>query len=438
MKIKPKGANKMSERVRKKTGRMPAAPLEKKGKQSLFKNFFHSGRIDVAFCCLVMILFAFGITMMYSAGYAYASAYRSSANEFFFNQLKWGLLGFAAMALISKIDYKILNGILTPIAFVLMIMILAYALISNRGADTKRWIYIGSFQFQPSELAKFVLILVMAYMICILYKPLNAEKGKRATPAIRRLTTPEKLLFGFIDTNFKSTVALAAVVVIFCGFVMLESHLSCTILLFFLGVAMMWLGGVDKKWFVLLFALMAVAVVVVVYKPDLIENLPGNGYARIMTWKTKTDFKGTTRWQTEQGLYAIGSGGPFGVGFGKSRQKQLFIPEPQNDFIFAVLCEELGFFGAAVMIILFAALIFRGFAIATKTKDLFGALLVMGIMMQLGIQVVLNIAVVTDVIPNTGIALPFFSYGGTAMFVLLCEMGVVLSVSRTSRLEETT
>ena len=155
-----------------------------------------------------------------------------------------------------------------------------------------------------------------------------------------------------------------------------------------------------------------------------------------MTWKTGESYGNTTRWQTEQGLLAIGSGGPFGVGFGNSKQKQLYIPEPQNDFIFAVICEELGFFGALVVVLLFAALICRGFIIATKTKDLFGALLVSGIMMQLGFQVILNIAVVTDTIPNTGIALPFFSYGGTALIILFCEMGVVLSVSRTCRLEK--
>ena len=200
---------------------------------------------------------------------------------------------------------------------------------------------------------------------------------------------------------------------------------------------MMWLGGVDKKWFVLLGVGAAVVIVYVVFiNPEFVKSFSTYAYERIMTWKTGESFGRTTRWQTEQGLLAIGSGGPFGVGFGNSKQKQLYIPEPQNDFIFAVICEELGFIGALIVVLLFAALICRGFIIATKTKDLFGALLVTGIMMQLGFQVILNIAVVTDTIPNTGIALPFFSYGGTALVILLCEMGVVLSVSRTCRIEK--
>lgn len=422
----------MSERVKKLPAKKrPAA------KNSLFGQLFHTGGLDVVFCCLVMILFAFGITMMYSAGYAYASAYTSSPNSFFKSQLISGAIGFAMMFIISKIDYRILNGILTPLAFAATVALLIYTYIANIHNDIKRWIAIGSRQFQPSEISKFVLVLVMAYLICIFYKPLYAESGKRAMPSVKRLTGPEKVIFSFFDTNFKCTVALAAVVVLFCGLVFIESHLSCTILLFCMGVSMMWLGGVKKKWFVLLGAGAAIAVVYVVFiNPEFVKSFSNYAYERIMTWKTGESYGSTTRWQTEQGLLAIGSGGPFGVGFGNSKQKQLYIPEPQNDFIFAVICEELGFFGALLVVLLFAALICRGFIIATKTKDLFGALLVSGIMMQLGFQVILNIAVVTDTIPNTGIALPFFSYGGTALVILFCEMGVVLSVSRACRLEK--
>lgn len=422
----------MSEKVE----RLPKkskAPL----KAPLISKMFHVGGIDVVFCCLIMILFAFGITMMYSAGYAYASAYTSSPNSFFKSQLISGAIGFVMMFLISKIDYRILNGILTPIAFVGTVALLVYTYFVNIHNDIKRWIAIGSRQIQPSEISKFVLVLVMSYLICIFYKPLYSEKGKRAMPSVKRLTKIEKAFFSFFDNNIKCTVALAFTVVLFCGLVFIESHLSCTILLFCMGVSMMWLGGVKKGWFALLGAGAALVLVYVVFiNPEFVKSFSTYAYERIMTWKTGEDFGRTTRWQTEQGLLAIGSGGPFGVGFGNSKQKQLYIPEPQNDFIFAVICEELGFFGAMIVILLFAALICRGFIIATKTKDLFGALLVTGIMMQLGFQVILNIAVVTDTIPNTGIALPFFSYGGTALVILLCEMGVVLSVSRTCRLEK--
>jgi cell division protein FtsW len=166
-------------------------------------------------------------------------------------------------------------------------------------------------------------------------------------------------------------------------------------------------------------------------KPEIVKVISNYDYERIMVWKTKADYGDTTRWQTQQGLYAIGAGGPFGVGFGNSKQKHLWLPEPQNDFIFPIVVEELGWVGGAIIVLIFAALVIRGFMIATRTRDLFGALLVIGIMMQVGLQVILNIAVVTDVIPNTGIGLPFFSYGGTALFLIMCEMGVVLSVSRT-------
>lgn len=422
----------MSEAVKKKQGIGIIGKIK-----ALLKPFLRFGGVDVAFCCMVMIIFAFGITMMYSASYAYASQYKSSPNSFFFGQLRYAVLGFVAMAVISKIDVRILNSVLTPIIFAGTMGLLVFTLILNRDKEIKRWIEIGSRQFQPSEPTKFVLVLVMAYLISVMYRTLNADGNKAVMPKIGRLTKLEKAFFSFFDTSFKCTVLLAVVVSVFCALILLESHLSCTILLFSLGVSMMWVGGVKKKWFVILgVAIAAVLVYVVFINPEIVQKLSNYGYERIMVWKTKASFGKTTYWQTEQGLLAIGSGGPFGVGFGNSKQKQLYIPEPQNDFIFSVVVEELGFVGAAIVIILFAALICRGFMIATKARDLFSSLLVIGIMMQIGLQVILNIAVVTDTIPNTGIGLPFFSYGGTALFFLLCEMGVVLSVSRTCSIEK--
>ena len=420
--------------------RMPGRPAQNSGrgasrsreKRSFFKEIFHqSGGIDIPFCCLVMILFAIGVTMLYSASYAYAAQNSSSANAFFISQLTAGAIGFVAMFIISKIDYRILNGIITPIAFFGTMAILCYTLIVNHDKAIKRWIYIAGRQFQPSEIAKFVMILTLAYMICILHRPIALkEKGKRITPNLRGLTTFEKLLFKGINTQFKSMVALAAVILMFTVLVVLESHLSCAILLFLLGVSMMWISGIDKKWFVLLGIAAAGMVTLVIIKPEIVKIFSTYGYERVVVWLKKESFGQTTYWQTQQGLWAIASGGPFGVGFGRSVQKQLYIPEPQNDFIFPVVIEELGFVGAAIILLLFAALIFRGFVIATKSRDLFGSVLVTGIMLQLGLQVLINIAVVTDIFPNTGIALPFFSYGGTALVILLCEMGVVLSVSR--------
>ena len=405
-----------------------------KQKTGFFASLFQTGGFDVPFVFLVMFLFAVGVTMLYSASYPYAAAHSSNGpNAFFYNQLKFGLLGFAAMLIISKIDYRILNSALTPIAFGATVLLLLFTYVWNviKHNDIKRWLEIGGVQLQPSEIAKFVMVLTLSYVICILYRTLNTKTNRRVRPNIARLTSFEKVFFNYIDTKLKATVLLALIVALFCGLVLIESHLSCTILLFLLGVSMMWISGVDKKWFVLLFiAVAAILAVVIFVKPELVKVISNYGYERIMVWKTKADYGGTTRWQTEQGLYAIGSGGPFGVGFGNSKQKHLWLPEPQNDFIFCIVVEELGYIGGALIVLLFALLIIRGFIIATRTRDLFGALLVAGIMMQVGLQVMLNIAVVTDVIPNTGIGLPFFSYGGTALFLILCEMGVVLSVSR--------
>ena len=402
-----------------------------------FSSLFHTGGVDIPFVCLVMILFAVGITMMYSASYVYAAQHASSPNNYFLRQLFWGAIGFAAMMLISKVDYRILNSAVAPVLFVLTVLLLLVTFVLNIHKDVKRWITIGPLHFQPSELAKFVLVLTMAYLGCICYRVLQTSGSKRVAPRIARLTMPEKVLLSFFDTNFKCTVLLAAVVAFFCLLILIESHLSCTILLFFMGISMMWVAGVKKRWFVLLGIVVAFALLLVLWKPELLEKISTFGYDRVMVWKTKQNHGNATYWQTEQGLLAIGSGGPFGVGFGNSKQKYLYIPEPHNDFIFAVVVEELGFVGAAAIILLFAGLICRGFMIATKSRDLFGAMLVIGIMMQIGLQVILNIAVVTDSIPNTGIGLPFFSYGGTALFFMLCEMGVVLSVSRRCMIEKT-
>lgn len=420
----------MSERVIQQRG--GTAPRKK---QSFFAGLFQTGGMDVAFACLVMILFAVGVTMMYSASYPYASAHsRNGANAYFYSQLIHGLIGFVAMGIISKIDYRVLNSFLTPVAFLgtVFLLLLTYVWNVIKHNEIKRWLAIGPIQIQPSEIAKFVMVLTLSYVICILYRTLNGDSRRRVRPNIAKLTPFEKVFFNYIDTKLKATVLLALIVALFCGLVLIESHLSCTILLFLLGVSMMWIAGVDKKWFVLLaVAVTGVIVLVVFVKPEIVKIISNYGYERIMVWKTKADFGRTTRWQTQQGLYAIGSGGPFGVGFGNSKQKHLWLPEPQNDFIFPVVVEELGWVGGAIIVLIFALLVIRGFMIATRTRDLFGALLVIGIMMQVGLQVILNIAVVTDVIPNTGIGLPFFSYGGTALFLIMCEMGVVLSVSRT-------
>lgn len=409
----------------------------KKKKKSEIKKLFHIGSIDVIFCCIVFLLFAFGLVMMYSASYAFAAAQEGNANAYLIRQLIFGLLGIAAMFIVSFVDYRIFNSWFTPFIIApVSILLLIAAFIQNRGSSIKRWLSLGPVGFQPSEIAKLALILLMAYMTCILSQTLSAKKGQKIVARRAGLTGVEKVLYYYVNTPFKATVLLSVMIVIFSAFVLIGKHLSGTILIFLIGVSMLWLGGVPKKYFALVGAGVAAAVVIVLVKPDVLKLFSDYAYERIMVWKTKGTYGSTTYWQTEQGLLAIGSGGFFGLGLGNSKQKLLYVPEPQNDFIFTIICEELGVVGAAAVIILFSVLIIRGFMIAVRVKDYFGSLLVCGIMMQVGLQVLLNIAVVTDSIPNTGISLPFFSYGGTSLFILFIEMGLVLSVSRKSYIEK--
>ena len=401
-------------------------------------NIVQRGSFDLIFACTILLLFTFGIIMMYSASYAYSASNRGGANALFYSQLKNAAIGFVGLFVLSKIDYKLYNGRFAVLAYVGTVIILILTLILNIGKSEKRWIEIGgSFQLQPSEFAKLSLILVLAYVLCVLQKPLRAPKDKLAKfdPNADGLTKYEAKIFGFARNPFRACIVAAFVIGSYCVLIFLESHYSCTILMFALGVFMLWLSGTKKKYFFWLAVGISAVVAIVLLNPSILEKLGGFGASRITAWLEK-DNGSWDRYQTVNGLYAIGSGGLFGVGLGNSRQKQLYIPEPQNDFIFPVICEELGFIGAVLVILLFAVLIWRGFVIARRSRDYFGSLVVMGIMIQIALQVIINICVVTDIFPNIGIALPFFSYGGTALIVLLCEMGIVLSVSRSSSLEK--
>ena len=224
-------------------------------------------------------------------------------------------------------------------------------------------------------------------------------------------------------------LALMGIVVLL---MLLEPHLSGTILILSIGIIMMFVGGTDLKWFMIGGLLLAAAVVVIVLIPGVIPY----AMSRIQHWRDPWIDPQGKGFQTIQSLYAIGSGGLMGVGIGNSRQKHLYLPEPQNDFIFSVVCEELGFIGATLIILVFVLLIWRGYVIAMRCRDRFGSMLAIGLTTQVGVQTILNIAVVSNTIPNTGISLPFFSSGGTALVMLLAEMGVILSVSRQTNLEK--
>lgn len=374
----------------------------KPSKWKSFKDtYFLTGSIDIPFLGLTIALLTIGLIMLFSASYPYAYYYKDSSYYYFIRQILFAVAGLVAMLLMSKINYKILKAIYKPV-FVVTIALLVIVLFHHTNVQNfKRWIPLGPVTIQPSDLAKFTIILTLAVYISKYYKKMKTIKYGILIPI--------------------------GIIAIFCGLIYLEHHLSCTILMFFIGACLMFAGGSDWKLFAFGLAVIVLLGFLVVSFPTLIENYAGK---RIVAWLDKDYDPLNGRWQTNNSLYAIGSGGFFGVGLGNSKQKYLYVSEPQNDFIFSIVCEELGFFGAAIIIVLFAALVIRGLIIASRCKDKFGSLLIIGVVAQIGLQVVLNILVVTDTLPNTGFAFPFFSYGGTAIFMLLFEIGVVLSVSR--------
>ena len=374
----------------------------KPSKWKSFKDtYFLTGSIDIPFLGLTIALLTIGLIMLFSASYPYAYYYKDSSYYYFIRQILFAVAGLVAMLLMSIINYKLLKAIYKPV-FVVTIALLVIVLFHHTNVQNfKRWIPLGPVTIQPSDLAKFTIILTLAVYISKYYKKMKTMKYGILIPI--------------------------GIIAIFCGLIYLEHHLSCTILMFFIGACLMFAGGSDWKLFAFGLAVIVLLGFLVVSFPTLIENYAGK---RIVAWLDKDYDPLNGRWQTNNSLYAIGSGGFFGVGLGNSKQKYLYVSEPQNDFIFSIVCEELGFLGAAIIIALFAALVIRGLIIASRCKDKFGSLLIIGIVAQIGLQVVLNILVVTDTLPNTGFAFPFFSYGGTAIFMLLFEIGVVLSISR--------
>lgn len=382
---------------------------KKKSSKGFSKDdFFITGSMDIPFLALTIVLLTIGLIMLFSASYPYAYYNNNHDSYYYFTrQFIFSIVGLVAMFVMSKINYKwlkVANLPLLAVTILCLIIVLFYHtnIPGADGGSFKRFIPLpGGLTFQPSDLAKFAIILLFAVYISKYYGQMRTFKYGILFPL--------------------------GIIVVFCGLIFLEHHMSCTILMFLIGATMMWVGGSDWRLFAFGVAVLVIVVVVVISFPELLENYAGD---RIKAWLDKDYDPTGSRWQTNNSLYAIGSGGFFGVGLGNSKQKYLYVSEPQNDFIFSIVCEELGFIGAAVIIILFGALIVRGFVIASRCHDKFGSLLIIGVVSQIGLQVALNIMVVTDTIPNTGIALPFFSYGGTAMMMLLFEIGVVLSVSR--------
>ena len=356
---------------------------------------------DVTFLIILLSLLCYGLIMLYSAGYAVALYRRGDAFTYIRPQLLFAALGVAAMYAASRVDYHLWHKLAWPIMG-LSLALLAVVLFMPEYNGCKRWIVLpGLGTLQPSEIAKFAVVLVFSHIIS-----LNHDRMKTFAAGV--------LPFGLI---------LGVVTVL----MLLEPHLSGTLLILSIGAVLMFVGGTGLKWFGIVGALGLTAIAAaVVLLPELVPYATD----RLSSWRNPFADPLGEGHQTIQSLYAIASGGLAGLGLGNSRQKYLYVPEPQNDFIFSILCEELGFVGAALAVVLFLLLLLRGMSIALRARDKFGALLVVGFVVQVVLQAVLNMAVVTNTIPNTGISLPFFSSGGTSLMMLLGEMGIVLSVSR--------
>ena len=380
-----------------------------------YKLFSLGAGLDMPLLIFILVLLAIGLVMLFSASYAYSYFHYGNSYFFISRQAVFAVAGVIAMLVISTFDYHRFHQ-LAIVIFGISVFLLVFLLICRyahiesiarpEGTAT-RWLDFGFVSFQPSEIAKFALIVMFAHMISQ-----NLEK---------------------MGTFRYGVVPYVGILALFAALIYLEDHLSATLIILALGAILMFVGGTKLKWFILGIILLAAGLTAIL----MVKG--GYQVSRIMVWLDpfSSELDPDLTHQTRQSLYAIGSGGLLGVGLGQSRQKYLYLPAPQNDFIFAVVCEELGMVGALVIIVLFAMLIWRGVYISVHAKDKFGMLLGLGITFQVGLQTVLNICVVTNTIPNTGISLPFFSYGGTALLMLLGEMGVLLNISRSANVEKT-
>lgn len=355
--------------------------------------------VDLPFLLLVLALLGVGLVMLYSASYAqseYDTGYRIST-RYLQKQAVCAGLGLVCMAGFSRIPAMFWYRVAWPLYAVSIGLLLLVLVAGQEVNGARRWISLAGIQFQPSEIAKFAMIAVLARLI------------RDFGPGAR------KFRYGVLGLGG----ALLGILLPLA----LEKHLSAIMLMGMVAVVMMFIAGTDPRW--LAAGAGGAGVFVLIYTKFM-------GYAgdRISAWRNPQQDPGDTGYQILQSLYAIGSGGVFGLGFGKSRQKYLYLPFQYNDYIFAIICEELGFVGAVMLIVLFAAAIVRGYWISLRARDRFSTILAAGLVTLIAVQTVLNLGVVTNLLPSTGISLPFFSYGGTALAVNLGEMGIVLSVSR--------
>lgn len=360
--------------------------------------------IDWWFAGILLLLLAIGTIFVFSASYVNAKVYQSNSYHFIVKQIGWVIVSLGAMFFIIRyIDYLLIKKLNKVIFWASYILLVSVNFIGDERNGARRWLDFKIFDFQPSELVKFaVIVFIAAYVVNL---------DNKGTDLIR---TIKHGIWPFLRLAILVGIPLV-----------LQPHFSAIIIILGLIFCMMFLSGVKPS--ILFGGLFLVGVLMLI-----IIMTSSHGQARIEAWLNPSADTQDSGWQPTQALYAIGSGGLWGVGFGASKQKHLYLPEPQNDYIFAVICEEMGFVFATAVIILFLILIWRGFVIAKNAPSKFSSLLVMGIICQIAIQVFLNIGVVTRTLPSTGVSLPFFSYGGSSLLIFMAEMGVVLNVSKYS------
>lgn len=361
-------------------------------------------KADSLLTLLIALLATFGTVMVFSASYAYAEARYENGFYFIERQIIWVILGAAIMYFASRLTTEFYRTVTVPTYLVTLVLLVVVLLIGTIGNGAQRWIAIGPITIQPSEIAKTTLVMMLSRYF--------ATYGEKALDRTDRKNT---LVYG--------TLIPFCLIGAVCLLVMLQKHLSGVIILGCIGITVIFLSGAGLRYLGYCCAAAGVGVTCLALFTDYTKR-------RITIWLNPELYPLEGGWQTLQGMMAIGNGGFWGMGLGQSRLKYSYVSEPANDMIFTIICEELGFLGALAVIVLFALFLWRGFHIAGRLSDPYARLLVLGICTKIALQVVLNIAVVTNTIPNTGISLPFFSYGGSSLLMLFAEMGILLSASR--------
>lgn len=357
------------------------------------------GSVDRPFLILVIILVCLGSAMVFSASYAYAEYHFDDSLYFIRSQLRWAAIGFVVMIAVMQFDYRWFQKLTMPAFLGTFVLLALVPFIGKTVKGATRWIVLGPIQVQPSEMMKLALVMVLALYV-------SANRGQMG--------------------NFRNGILYPySIIGAVCFVTALEKHLSATMILLMIGTLVIFIGGAPVKWLMGFMGAGAGLVGIAILLFDYAR-------LRVQYWLNPASDPDSSGYQLLQSLYAIGSGGLLGTGLGNSRQKYLYLPEAQNDFIFAVICEEFGFVGAVTVIILFGLLLWRGIVIAMHAPDTYSSLLTLGIISQVALQCIMNIAVVTGSMPVTGVSLPFFSYGGSSLVMLMFEMGMILAVSRYS------